>query len=122
MLGTVEELAEESRIDPDATQRIVDTRHGRLGIRPYRPGLTDPGTAWPGDLDWAALIVYTGDDAHDASEVYVIPGAHFTQDAFDTGGLLQHVDYQGADQPGVFWVDLQEEDSRRARLAAYWIR
>ncbi|TDD60130.1 hypothetical protein E1293_45920 [Actinomadura darangshiensis] len=108
--------------DPDFGITIK-TPEGVIDVLPFRRGVTESSRAWRGDADWAALIVYPGQDAglDAAPEVYVVPGADFSEDAFRDGGLLQHVDYRGHAQPGVLWIDLggAAYDDRHARLARY---
>ncbi|GAA2456101.1 hypothetical protein GCM10010191_89280 [Actinomadura vinacea] len=114
----VDRLRAESEDDPDIDGVTIRTEHGTVGIRAFRPGITDPAYAWIGNLDWAALIIYLPTDS---AEIYIIPGAHFTQCAFRANGVLQHVDHQDADHPGVYWTDLTGDayDQRFTRLAPY---
>lgn len=120
--GVAEVIRGPSANDPDMGLE-VKTREGVIEILPYRDGRTDPSRGWRGNTDWAALIIYPPDDAPGGDpELYVFPGGDFDPNA-SQHSALQHIDYENAHQPGVFWTDLKGDayDHRHTRLAAYRI-
>ncbi|WP_433334987.1 hypothetical protein [Spirillospora sp. CA-294931] len=120
VLGSIDGLIALSESDPGAATRTEVTADGTVGVRVFGAGAIDPAVGWRGDLDWVALIVLSQPPTR---EIYIIPASHFTHEAFQFGGTLQHIDDDGPDQPGVFWVDLNEPAyrERHARLALYRI-
>ncbi|RFU41190.1 hypothetical protein DZF91_12970 [Actinomadura logoneensis] len=122
----VDPLALVSLLSPDDAGTTLDMHEGQIGVLPFRPGLTCPGRAWSGRLDWAALILYPATTkpvkypisedrlATDAAQakVYLFPAHIFTERAWREGGTFQHIDHRNDTQPGVFWVNLEDAPAR----------
>lgn len=122
----VNPLAQVSLFTPDSAGTTLDLHEGQVGILPFRPGLTANSRAWSAHLDWAGLILYPATTtpieypiteerlSADAAEarVYLFPARIFTEQSWREGNTFQHIDYLNDDQPGVFWINLDDAPAR----------
>ncbi|MFC4912272.1 hypothetical protein [Actinomadura gamaensis] len=122
----VDPLTLSSLIFPHDAGVVLDTRHGLVGVLPYRPGLSPNRRGWEGCISWAALILYPHTPApvtypvtedrlvRDAAEAraYLFPARLFTTRAWRRGGTFQHIADYGPDRPGVYWIDLEDAPAR----------
>ncbi|MFC5184085.1 hypothetical protein [Actinomadura harenae] len=122
----VDPFALASLLSPDDAGTVLDLHEGQVGVLPFRPGLTCPGRAWSARLAWAALILYpqtttpikypiTEDRlASDTAQakVYLFPAHIFTEQAWRKGDTFQHIDHINDNQPGVFWINLDDAPAR----------
>ncbi|RMI42178.1 hypothetical protein EBO15_20305 [Actinomadura harenae] len=122
----VDPYALASLLSPDDAGTVLDLHEGQVGVLPFRPGLTANARAWSARLPWAALILYpatrepvqypitehrlAADTA--AAKVYLFPAHIFTERAWRKGDTFQHIDYLNDNQPGVFWINLDDASTR----------
>lgn len=115
-----------SLLSPDDAGTVLDLHEGQVGVLPFRPGLTCHSRAWSARLAWAALILYPATTtpitypipenrlAADTAQakVYLFPAHIFTERAWRKGETFQHIDYRNDNQPGVFWINLDDAPAR----------